>query len=296
MVKRFAGKPSGDDASPMTIQLSVSESTSDVPSSIDGYYTNWYVHIGTLDGSRQNAKIMGKVKSYNGRTHKIVVQVPRAPSAGTYYWLSPAGWGERATGRGQQGEGQMASLAYVTEYINSLYRDKGEMTLTFGAIPNDTYQKYSFMLDGYKPEFFYWDTVEMFRKIVFVGLISLFGLGSMKQLAYATVIEVVFGFACAYMQPYESGSGFFSWTPNFFKIYFEATLVLTLGLTTMKKAIDLDKSDQLDVDDGFVDNLLMWQLALPSIAAGLKAFLFLVEQGKSWMGVLFGENTGTPDM
>lgn len=125
----------------------------------------------------------------------------------------------------------------------------------------------------------------MFRKVVFVGLVSLYGLGSMRQLAWATVIQVVFAFACAYLQPFQSADDT-DGAPNVTKIYFEATLVLTLCLTTMKKAIDLDTTDQLDVDDEFVDDVLFCQLALPALAACYQCVLFLRERQKDFMHFL----------
>lgn len=237
---------------------------------------------------------MGTVESYNGRElesgkrEMVVALVGDSLSplnhTGTYR-LSPAGWTQ-----GKSGEGLVFSLKYINEYINDLYRTQKGMTLTLGAIPNDTYQKYSFVLDGYKPKrLHYWDTVEMFRKIVFVGLVSFYGLGSMRQLAWATVIEVVFAFACAYLQPFESADGT-NWASNVTKIYFEATLVLTLCLTTMKKAIDLDTTNQLDVTDGFVDDVLFYQLALPCLATLYKCTLFCRERTLDVMGVIQREN------
>eukprot|EP01043_Picozoa_sp_COSAG02_P123650 COSAG02_NODE_60639_length_270_cov_2.076023_1_plen_85_part_10 len=36
-------------------------------------------------------------------------------------------------------------------------------------------KKYAFLVADYKPAFYYWDTVEMYRKVVLAGLLSILG-------------------------------------------------------------------------------------------------------------------------
>ena len=89
---------------------------------------------------------------------------------------------------------------------------KGEVILSFGAMSNQTWQKYSFMIESYEPAFFVWDVVEMYRKVIFVVLASVFGLGSLKQLASATVFAILHLAACVWIKPHRVGDGVTWWS------------------------------------------------------------------------------------
>jgi len=93
----------------------------------------------------------------------------------------------------------------------------------------------------------------------------------MRQLTVATVFSLGYTVMCGWLQPYrslEDGSAFAP-AANLFKVYFEMTLTLTLVLTIVKKSVDNDQLGQLDVDDSFMDYVLVAQLALPFVATAV---------------------------
>jgi hypothetical protein len=122
----------------------------------------------------------------------------------------------------------------------------------------------------YKPRFYYWDCLEMLRKVIITGLIMFVRQGSMLQMVVAmsfsagapshsrgrrlikfssrvfTTLHVVcdgrdccwpgFGFASAWFQPYVSTAA------NIFKVGVEVALLFTLTLAMLLK-VDLEKED-----------------------------------------------------
>merc|ERR1711871_1312371 len=68
----------------------------------------------------------------------------------------------------------------------------------------DTLQKFSFVLGDYDTQHWYWEVVELSRKLIMSGLLSLFLPGSIAQVVVATILSFTF-FALAYRaQPFES--------------------------------------------------------------------------------------------
>ena len=58
------------------------------------------------------------------------------------------------------------------------------------------------MTDSYKPEFWYWEVVELVRKLVLTGVFVVVLHGSLAQLAMATLVMAAFTLAVAYLEPY----------------------------------------------------------------------------------------------
>ena len=123
----------------------------------------------------------------------------------------------------------------------------------------------------------------MLRKIVFVGIVSFWGLGSLKQLTVATLLSILFTAMCGWLQPYRSLQDGSSFAPaaNIIKVYFEMTLTLTLVLTIVKKAVDSDSMGQLDVDASFMEYVLVAQLALPFVGALVALLKYVWERSNS---------------
>ena len=69
---------------------------------------------------------------------------------------------------------------------------------------HDTLSKFDFVLGDYDREHWYWEVVELSRKLILAGLIGLAGRGSVFQTVVATLISFMF-FAVAYRErPFSS--------------------------------------------------------------------------------------------
>ena len=66
----------------------------------------------------------------------------------------------------------------------------------------ETLHKFDFALGDYKREFWYWEVVELGRKLILSGLIGLFGRGTIAQNFAAVVISFFFFALSVYAQPF----------------------------------------------------------------------------------------------
>lgn len=100
----------------------------------------------------------------------------------------------------------------------------------------------------HRPEFYYWDCLEMLRKAILTGVLMFFSKGSLAQLVLAMVVCVGFLCAATWWQPYASR------TANLFKVGSEVSLLVTLMLAVLLK-IDLSKED-IPGGENFVGSLM----------------------------------------
>jgi hypothetical protein len=49
---------------------------------------------------------------------------------------------------------------------------------------------YSFLIQGYKPAYLFWETLDMVRKVLMVGVVVLVGRGSVMQLVMGATVTV----------------------------------------------------------------------------------------------------------
>ena len=63
-----------------------------------------------------------------------------------------------------------------------------------------------FLHSEYRPEYFFWELMEMLRRFVLVGVFVVIEQGSVEQLAYATLFSIVFGIVQAACAPYRMPS------------------------------------------------------------------------------------------
>jgi hypothetical protein len=111
-----------------------------------------------------------------------------------------------------------------------------------------SYQRYQFVVGDYKPQFFFWDTLEMLRKVFITGLIMFVSPGSLMQLVVALIFCLGFLTSTAWLQPYGAPAA------NMFKVGAESTLSLTLTLAVMLR---FDLSNE-DVTEAFVGTLMLF--------------------------------------
>lgn len=111
------------------------------------------------------------------------------------------------------------------------------------------FERYNFLVADYKPEFYYWDCLEMLRKATLTGVLMFFSKGSLSQLVLAMVVCVGFLCAATWLQPFASR------TACLFKVGTEVALLVTLMLVVLLK-IDLSQEDIPGGAD-FVGGLLL---------------------------------------
>lgn len=92
--------------------------------------------------------------------------------------------------------GVPATLAY------QLYKHKELIE----AEDEDTMQEFDFIIGDYKPEFFFWEVVELSRKLVLSGLIGLVGRGSVAQCVFASFLAFFFFGLSLLCRPYAKKS------------------------------------------------------------------------------------------
>eukprot|EP01048_Picozoa_sp_COSAG05_P021791 COSAG05_NODE_4124_length_1662_cov_1.570697_2_plen_186_part_00 len=59
-------------------------------------------------------------------------------------------------------------------------------------------KEFSFLMDAYRPEYFYWEVLDMLRKVALVGVVGLGEKGSASQIVLASVLS--FGFFAAHVK------------------------------------------------------------------------------------------------
>eukprot|EP01043_Picozoa_sp_COSAG02_P004000 COSAG02_NODE_101_length_36804_cov_125.342951_13_plen_301_part_00 len=128
------------------------------------------------------------------------------------------------------------------------------------------FERYDFLVADYKPEFYYWDCIEMLRKALLTGVLMFFNKGSLSQLVLAIIVCVGFLCAATWLQPFASR------TANLFKVGTEVTLLVTMVLVVLLK-IDLTKEDIPGGEDFVGGLLLLTNTALPSASFAI-GFLF----------------------
>ena len=117
--------------------------------------------------------------------------------------------------------------------------------------------RYAFLVADYKPEYYFWETLEMLRKVILTGLLIFFARGSVLQLVVGILITFCFLLGTARNMPYKS------MTSNRFKLATESALMLTLIFAVLLK-VDLSKEDIDETTIGVV--MLFNNSVIPSMA------------------------------
>jgi hypothetical protein len=87
---------------------------------------------------------------------------------------------------------------------------------------DDATSMFSLLVADYKPQYWYWEPVELVRKLLLSGILSLVGRGSIAQAALGTVISFAFFALHLKVEPYNTT------TLNFVKAVSEVQLFLVL--------------------------------------------------------------------
>jgi hypothetical protein len=118
---------------------------------------------------------------------------------------------------------------------------------------------YSFVLADYKKRHYYWDVVEMLRKVCLTGIICVVQRGSLLQLVLGAVLSLISLAASAWCQPYKSRAA------NAFKLATETSILITLILCMLLKyPADILHAEGLD--ENFVGVCMLIQtICLPAM-------------------------------
>ena len=92
---------------------------------------------------------------------------------------------------------------------------------------------YGFLVDAFRPKYFYWESMDMLRKLALLGLVLLFERGSVNQIAVSLVISFFFMAAHLQAQPYKLAAD------NYFRTATELHVFLTIA-TGLIFRTDLD--------------------------------------------------------
>ena len=103
---------------------------------------------------------------------------------------------------------------------------------------------FNFLIGDFKPKYWFWEVVELFRKLLLSGILSLVGRGSIAQAALGTVISFAFFALHLSLLPYKSP------TLNVIKAVSEIQIfaVLQLSVILQQHNVGFD-SEVVTVDD-----------------------------------------------
>ena len=103
---------------------------------------------------------------------------------------------------------------------------------------------FNFLIGDFKPKYWFWEVVELFRKLLLSGILSLVGRGSIAQAVLGTVISFAFFALHLRLLPYKSS------TLNTFKAVSEIQMfaVLLLSVVLQQHNVGFD-SEVVTVDD-----------------------------------------------
>jgi hypothetical protein len=145
----------------------------------------------------------------------------------------------------------------------------------------DTLQKYAFVLGDYKKEYWYWEVVELARKLVLSGLMALVGRGSIAQSFGATIISFMFFSLTFKERPYESDR------LNFVKIFTEFQIFFVLLVCVVLQTHNTGfGTERITVDDYGLSQVLM-------VLAMFPITIYFLGQGMKDLGNQAIDDVGT---
>lgn len=120
----------------------------------------------------------------------------------------------------------------------------------------DSLKLFSFIIGDYKPEHWYWELIELFRRLLLCGLLGLLARGSVAQSVIGCVISVAFFALTCRARPYKKTS------LNTVKIYADFVVVVVTLLSIVLQAFETDFQAEAITPDMYGNVLLAVNLAL----------------------------------
>ena len=108
------------------------------------------------------------------------------------------------------------SFGWPVYLLTSMYKVRDKIL----EQDQDTLDKFGFIILDYKPEMWFWEIVELSRKLTLTGLVGLYGRGTIAQAVISTLIAFIFFAVTFRCQPFaltESGSDHL----NYIKLFSE---------------------------------------------------------------------------
>eukprot|EP01047_Picozoa_sp_COSAG01_P025164 COSAG01_NODE_1577_length_9847_cov_11.543394_9_plen_1234_part_00 len=122
---------------------------------------------------------------------------------------------------------------------------------------------FAFLMDAWKPQFVYWESLDLLRKLTLVGLVVLVGQGSVLQICSAAAFSNVFLILQVHLRPYKNDMD------NNYRLLTEAHLFLVLVAAFALHSDETDKSMQHS-------STLDWILALTFVLCVPAGFMVTV--------------------
>eukprot|EP01045_Picozoa_sp_COSAG04_P009171 COSAG04_NODE_525_length_13096_cov_16.943602_2_plen_592_part_00 len=114
-----------------------------------------------------------------------------------------------------------------------------------------TGREYSFLVNAYKSRYFYWEGVDMVRKLMLVGMLVVAGRGSAAQLFLAVCVSCTALVLQVTLQPYKH------WEDNVFKALVEVHIFLVVTVSLVLKFLGTDAGYQEAIDEAIYDYILL---------------------------------------
>merc|ERR1711871_605450 len=137
-----------------------------------------------------------------------------------------------------------------------------------GDVP--TLQKFDFVLGDFKREYWYWEVVELSRKLLLTGLMSLMMRGTITQVVVATVISFFYFAAAVACQPFEDH------LLNVFKALSELQLFGILLICVVLQTNDKGIPEELGEGDLTTDHYGAIQVGLTLVILPASIFFLCV--------------------
>ena len=149
-----------------------------------------------------------------------------------------------------------------------------------------TGREYSFLVNSYKPRYYYWEGVDMVRKLLLVGMLVIAGRGSAAQLFLAVLVSCLSLSLQLVLQPYKH------WEDNVFKVLVEVHIFLVVTVSLVIKFLSSETTDDQEVlDSTFYD----WILVASFVAGVPLGFVWAVCAKRSMMRASLRERTVVGD-
>eukprot|EP01045_Picozoa_sp_COSAG04_P005830 COSAG04_NODE_276_length_18405_cov_14.052278_6_plen_591_part_00 len=137
-----------------------------------------------------------------------------------------------------------------------------------------TGREYSFLVNAYKSQYYYWEGVDMLRKLALVGMLVVVGRGSAAQLFLAVCLSCTALMLQVTLQPYKH------WEDNVFKALVEVHIFLVMAVSLVLKFLNTSAvGDQEALSTTFYD----WILVASFVAAVPVGFVCTVCAKRSMM-------------
>jgi len=146
--------------------------------------------------------------------------------------------------------------------------------------PTEFSQALRFMTEEFNPRFFYWSLVEMIKKLVLMGAMSLVYPGTIKQLVVAFVLMICFMVALIVIKPYKRvGDDALALAANFgLVMFFFFSLILKFQdlIEQMDGSLTNRLRDEFEFDTSTNAGLLIATSLGTTVFAGLVTLLGVV--------------------